>query len=46
MKCKSCIVIIAILFGVVSCATYKTQYSGFKHAAEYHNKVVVDGVTI
>lgn len=46
MKCKSCIIVIAVLFGVISCTTYKTQYTGFKHAAKYHNSVTVSGVTI
>ena len=46
MKYKYCFILIAVVFGVISCSTYKTQYTGFKHATEYHNKVVVDGVTI
>jgi hypothetical protein len=46
MKYKSCIVLIAMLFGVISCETYKTQYSGFKHASKFHNNVTVAGVTI
>jgi hypothetical protein len=46
MKCKSCIVLIAVVFGVISCSTYKTQYTGFKHASKFENSITVAGVTI
>jgi len=43
---KLILVSLIFLFGLISCTTYKTQYTGFKPATEYGNKVVVDGLTI
>lgn len=39
-------VFIVVLFVLSGCTTYKTQYVGFRPAAEYHNSVTVSGVTI
>ena len=46
MKCKISIVFFALLFGLFSCTSYKTQYVGFRPAAEYPNNVNAGGVTV
>jgi hypothetical protein len=46
MKVKKITLLVPMFFLLVACTTYKTQYSGFKHAEEYHNSVVIAGVTI
>ena len=46
MRFKSLFISISVLFLLTACATYKTQYTGFKPAAEYHNSVMVGGVTV
>ena len=46
MKAKTIFLLIPLFFLLSACATYKTQYTGFRPAAEYHNSVIVDGVTI
>ena len=46
MKAQKITLLISVLFLLAACATYETQYTGFKHAAEYQNNVVVEGVTI
>ena len=46
MKVKKITLLMPLFFLLVACSTYKTQYTGFKHAEEYQNSVVVAGVTI
>ena len=46
MNNKLILVSLIFLFGLFSCTTYKTQYTGFKPAAEYGNHAVVEGLTI
>ena len=46
MKVKNLFLVIPIFFLIYACATYKTQYTGFKPAAEYNNSVMLGGVTI
>jgi hypothetical protein len=46
MKYKSSVILFALLFGLFSCTPYKSQYVGFRPAADYPNNVVAGGVTI
>jgi hypothetical protein len=46
MKYKSVLSFFILLFGILSCTTYKTQYVGFRPAADYPNNVSVGGVTV
>jgi hypothetical protein len=46
MKCKCSVLVIALLLGLFACTPYKTQYVGFRPAADYPNNVVAGGVTI
>ena len=46
MKFKSSVTLFAVLFVLFSCTTYKTQYVGFRPAAEYPNNIVAGGVTV
>ncbi len=46
MKCKSSVLLLVLLFGLFACTSYKTQYVGFRPAADYPNNVVVGGVTV
>lgn len=43
---KNISALILPLFILSSCATYKTQYTGFRPAESYANKQVVSGITI
>ena len=46
MKWKYSVVLFALLLGLFSCTPYKTQYVGFRPAADYPNKVIAGGVMI
>lgn len=46
MKCKSNVLLFALLFMLFSCTTYKTQYVGFRPASDYPNNVNAGGVTV
>ena len=46
MNMKNILFITVISIGLFSCATYKTQYAGFRPAADYSNSVIADGVMI
>ena len=46
MKYKSSVILFTLLFGLFSCTPYKSQYVGFRPAADYPNNVVAGGVTI
>ncbi|MFC1844365.1 glycine zipper family protein [Thermodesulfobacteriota bacterium] len=46
MKWKYSVVLFALLLGLFSCTTYKTQYVGFRPAADYPNNVFAGGVTV
>ena len=46
MKRISVGVLLVLLFGMLSCTTYKSQYVGFRPAADYPNSVAVEGVTV
>jgi len=46
MNFKSSVILFTILSGLFSCTPYKSQYVGFRPAADYPNNVVAGGVTI
>ena len=46
MKAQKITLLISVLFLLAACSTYKTQYTGFKHASKFDNSVTVSGVTI
>ncbi len=46
MNYKSGVLLFALLLGLFSCTSYKSQYVGFRPAADYPNNVVAGGVTI
>jgi len=46
MNNKLTLVLLALLFGLISCTPYKTQYVGFRPAADYANNVTIDNITI
>lgn len=46
MKWKYSVLLFALLLGLFSCTSYKTQYVGFRPAADYPNNVAADGLTI
>lgn len=46
MKWKYSVLLFALLLGLFSCASYKTQYVGFRPAADYPNNVAAGGLTI
>jgi len=46
MNNKLTLILPVLLFGLFSCTPYKTQYVGFRPAADYSNNVTVDNVTI
>ena len=46
MKFKSTLFLLTLMFVLFSCTTYKTQYVGFRPAAEYPNNVIAGGVTV
>ncbi|MBW2467047.1 MAG: glycine zipper family protein [Deltaproteobacteria bacterium] len=43
---KIIFVLLVLLFGLFSCTSYKSRYTGFRPAAEYGNSVNVAGLTI
>ena len=46
IKWKYSVLLFALLLGLFSCTSYKTQYVGFRPAADYPNNVAADGLTI
>jgi len=46
MKTKFLLLLFIVAFGLFACTTYKTQYVGFRHAADYPNSVVAGGVVV
>ena len=46
MKIRTGIFLFVLLFGIISCTTYKTQYVGFRPAADYPNSTVAGGVVV
>ena len=46
MNYRFILVLFVLLFGLFSCATYKTQYTGFRPPADYGNSSTVAGVTV
>ena len=46
MKWKYSVLLFALLLGLFSCTSYKTQYVGFRPAADYPNNVAAGGLTI
>lgn len=46
MKWKYSVLFFALLLGIFSCTPYKTQYVGFRPAADYTNNVIAGGVTV
>lgn len=46
MNAKLLVIGFIISLGLLSCTTYKSQYVGFRPAADYPNNVTVDGLTV
>jgi hypothetical protein len=46
MKWKYSVLMVALLSGIFACTSYKTQYVGFRPAADYPNTAIAGGVII
>jgi hypothetical protein len=46
MKWKYSLLTIALVSGIFACTPYKSQYVGFRPAADYPNSVIAGGVTV